>query len=122
MNRYARQIQLDALGPVGQQALEAASVLVRGDGLAARVCALYLLGAGVGTVEVSADTASVCQDMNSGVQLVVRPDGLPHNAESKLSVTVRKVSGPVYLNPIADGDPVAQGSGAARWAMQEILR
>jgi len=55
IRRYSRQILLREVGGAGQKRLLAATVAVTGDGPAARVCALYLAAAGVGTVLSRAD-------------------------------------------------------------------
>jgi hypothetical protein len=48
--RFTRQVRLAEVGEEGQARLEGALVRVEGDGLAGRVEARYLRGAGVGVV------------------------------------------------------------------------
>jgi hypothetical protein len=52
MDRHDRQARLAGVGVAGQRAIAAATVDVRGGGLAAEVATRYLAGAGVGALRV----------------------------------------------------------------------
>lgn len=70
IDRYSRQILLPEIGGIGQERLLAASVRILGSGTIARTAATYLVGAGVGRLEVSAETATAVQD-NPDCRVVV---------------------------------------------------
>jgi hypothetical protein len=55
---YSRQIILREVGGTGQTALRAARVAVLGSGPAAEVCTSYLVGAGIGRVDVGRGDAT----------------------------------------------------------------
>jgi hypothetical protein len=50
---YSRQIILREVGGVGQTALRAARVMVHGTGAAPEACVSYLVGAGIGTIDLA---------------------------------------------------------------------
>lgn len=58
--RYARHLLLDGFGGEGQERLLAASVRIRGAGLAARWAARYLAASGVGRLDVDPSFAEEC--------------------------------------------------------------
>jgi hypothetical protein len=103
MSRYARQIAVPGIGDEGQRRISSLSVEVRGDGLAAEICALYLAGAGV-------------------AQLVVHPslqdavDAI--NSSRRSTVDSRQL---IVVSPEGD-DPVLAGSEAARFVLASALR
>ncbi len=58
--RYARQMIITEIGPEGQEKLSSARVLIIGAGGLGTPCALYLAGAGIGTIGIAdADEVSV---------------------------------------------------------------
>lgn len=112
MNRYDRQLSLPEIGEDGQKKLQKAKVLIVGVGGLGSPVALYLAGAGVGTIGlVDDDTVSISnlqrqilytenetgqskaqcaarrlQALNSGVQTVAYPFRLtPENARSLIA-------------------------------------
>lgn len=66
---YSRQIILREVGGTGQVALRAARVRVIGSGAAVEACASYLVGAGVGIVDLDARPA-----IGGGTQALPLPD------------------------------------------------
>ena len=69
MERYSRQTMLPEIGEAGQLKLKAAKVLIVGVGGLGSPIALYLAGAGVGTIGL-ADEADTLHGGGSG-----RPEG-----------------------------------------------
>jgi molybdopterin/thiamine biosynthesis adenylyltransferase len=65
--RYARQMRVAEVGRERQENLQHASVVVLGDDLSAHVEALYLAGAGVGTVRVNEVLAADVAALNSDI-------------------------------------------------------
>lgn len=65
--RYARQTRVAEVGREKQENLRHASVVVSGSDLSAQVEALYLAGAGVGTLRVSNVIATDIAALNSDV-------------------------------------------------------
>jgi molybdopterin/thiamine biosynthesis adenylyltransferase len=92
MSRYARQIAVPGIGEAGQRRISSLEVEVRGDDLAAEICALYLAGAGVKRV-VSAFAARV-RALNSEVEtegttsVIAEPEGDDLLAGSRAARTV----------------------------------
>jgi hypothetical protein len=69
-NRYTRQVRLSEVGVAGQARLGAARASALGEGAEARTAALYLAGAGIGTVTVSsADIADAVRAFNPEVEV-----------------------------------------------------
>jgi hypothetical protein len=101
MSRYARQIAVPGIGEVGQRRISSLSVEVRGDGLAAEICALYLAGAGVGRLVVHPSLVSSVAAINSEVDLTG--------------------TAPLVIEPTGD-DPLLAGAEAARHVLASALR
>src|SRR5450432_2664163 len=83
--RYARQMRVAEVGREMQEKLRGASVCVRGSNLAAQVEALYLAGAGVGTVCVDAPIQNQIKGINS--QIKIKPND--SDTESKSAIDER---------------------------------
>ena len=107
--RYARQMRVAEVGHEMQEKLRGASVCVSGSNLAAQVEALYLAGAGVGTVCVDAPIQDQIKAINSQITIVT------NDSESKLKIDDRVSS----LDPAAA--QVASGSLAALTRLKEIF-
>jgi adenylyltransferase/sulfurtransferase len=58
IDRYSRQILLREIGARGQERLMASSAVIIGSGSLAHLCALYLVGAGVGRIGLVAPSGS----------------------------------------------------------------
>lgn len=108
--RYLRQQTVAAVGRAGQARIAAGVVQLEGRALDAEIAALYLAGAGVGTLQVDPRLAPSCRALNSTITIetAVQPE--------LLRVTVGDRS---YAPP--QEDPVARGSAAARWALARLL-
>ena len=118
-SRYARQIAVPGVGPSGQAAFAGAEVSVAGQGLAAEVCALYLAGAGVGTLTVAPAFAEPCRRLSSEVRVI---PSVSTDAAEKLEVLVAGRGGErARFSPEPSGDPVRDGAIAARWALARAL-
>jgi hypothetical protein len=100
-DRYARQISV--IGEAGQRRIGSLEVEVRGQGLAAEICALYLAGAGVAKLVVSEALVERVQAVNAEVEVVARA-----------------VAPAVVVTP-EDGDPVTCGARAARSVLARAL-
>lgn len=83
MKRYARQMRLVDLGAAAQEKWQAARVVVRGSSLAARTEALYLAGAGIGTLVVAEDVANAVRALNPDV--VIEPERPGDAADGRTS-------------------------------------
>lgn len=116
---YSRQIILREVGGTGQSALRAARVLVLGSGAAAATCVSYLVGAGVGTVEIDSLSPGAVATSHA----VPLPDPARRTADAAADVAVRdRTAGQqtapydvvldLALDPATDAQPVA--SVAAR--------
>lgn len=72
--RHARQAKLAEVGPVGQARIAATHAVVHGEGLAARVAARYLAGAGVRSITVTdAAAARAASEVDGRVEVHVEP-------------------------------------------------
>jgi molybdopterin/thiamine biosynthesis adenylyltransferase len=92
-----------------QEKLRGASVVVRGSDLAAHVEALYLAGAGVGTVCVDAPLQNQIQNINSQVSIVANAS----SSTNEIDPRVRSLDSAAAR--------VASGSLAALARMKEIF-
>lgn len=112
-DRYARQVQVPGVGEGGQARIRAARVRVFGDGVASEVCARYLVGAGVRTVELSPRLVERCGSINTEVVLQSAP------AEGSFGV---ELGGRSFARlGGADDGSVELGARGARWALALIL-
>ncbi|MCB9653177.1 MAG: hypothetical protein H6729_03460 [Deltaproteobacteria bacterium] len=85
--RYARQLIVPGFGDAGQQALEGACVRVFGATMEAEVCALYLVGAGVGRVVVHPTLVDRCRALNSRV--TVTTPAMPAGPAAQTTATTQ---------------------------------
>ena len=69
MSRYARQISVKSVGQQGHSKVRNGAVEICGHGLDAQICALYLAGAGVGTITCDARLAEQVRAINSDVTI-----------------------------------------------------
>lgn len=120
--RYARQLSVPGVGARGQSLLSAADVIVDGDGLAAEVCALYLAGAGIGTLTVAQRLFDACRSIASGVRVIGARDFIDAGKEH-VEVAVAEDSGGARarFSPDNTGDALRDGSIAARWVLARVL-
>jgi hypothetical protein len=77
--RYSRQVRLVEIGLEGQRRIASSAHVVRGNELAARVEARYLVGAGVGAIAVENEpVAAAAREVDASAQVRVRdPDREP---------------------------------------------
>ena len=113
--RYARQVAVPGIGERGQALIRGGSVAVIGEGLAAEVCALYLAGAGVGSLRVSERWLAGCAALN-GEDVRLTSDGPPSPPDMEVAV---EVGGVRHVPP--PGAAVIGGARAARWALARLL-
>lgn len=118
-SRYQRQVSVPGVGARGQAAIREAAIAVGGDSLAAEICALYLAGAGVGTLIVAPALAAGCRAINSQVEVIVREGGSAYSVR----VERRGEEGARTFpeSPESITDPVLAGAAGARWALARIL-
>lgn len=114
--RYARQIAVPGVGKSGQQAIAQAEARVLGGDLAAEVCALYLAGAGIGTLHVARALSGSCTALTSAIRVVAED-----TPAQPLAVEVELGGARARFAPPASGDLVRDGSLAARWVLARIL-
>ena len=67
MARYARQRAVSSVNESGQSRIQAGRARVFGTGLDARICALYLAGAGVGSLTVAPTLLEGVRELNSEI-------------------------------------------------------
>ena len=108
--RYLRKQAVAGVGRGGAARIAAGVVQLGGRAQDAEIAALYLAGAGVGTLRVDPCLGSACRALNSTI--TVETSAQPE----LLRVTVGDRS---YAPP--QEDPVARGSAAARWALARLL-
>ena len=70
MSRYSRQISVKSVGQRGHLRVRNGSVKVYGSGLDSQVCALYLAGAGVGTIFCHSKVMNQVQAINSEIKIL----------------------------------------------------
>jgi|GEM_PF-5734479 len=68
MSRYSRQISVKSVGPRGHSRVRNGSVEIYGHGLDSQICALYLAGAGVGTISCHSKVIDQVRAINSEVE------------------------------------------------------
>ena len=107
--RYARQMRVAEVGREMQGNLRGASAVVIGGDLAAQVEALYLAGAGVGTICVDRAIQNQINRINS--EIIVKANA--HESERAIDQRVRS------LDPAAA--QIASGALAALARMKEIF-
>lgn len=69
VSRYSRQIAVRSVGIRGHSRIQNGAVTISGAGLDAQICALYLAGAGVGTITCEPNIAAQIKAINSEVQI-----------------------------------------------------
>jgi molybdopterin/thiamine biosynthesis adenylyltransferase len=116
--RYARQMRVAEVGREMQEKLRGASVVVIGGDLAAQVEALYLAGAGVGSICAAATIHNQIKSINSQVTINANA------SESKSDRTEPRPRGEIddrvsSLDPVAA--QIASGALAALACMKEIF-
>jgi len=107
--RYARQIAV--AGAAGQIEIDAAEVTVVGTGLAAEVCARYLVGAGVGRLHVHASMVRALEAANGSVVV----EGHQRGGAPRVELSGDTAEAPAGLTA------VGAGSSLARWVLAKIL-
>lgn len=116
---------MPGIGERGQAAIRRADASIEGHGLAAEVCALYLIGAGMRAVEIDARLEASCKGRNSDVEVVARsaPEEVPGEDPGHLAVRLSDGLDERAYTPdhTAPDDPVLRGSQAARWVLARIL-
>lgn len=118
--RYARQIAVPGVGTSGQRVIASADVVVDGSGLAAEVCALYLAGAGIGTLAVSPLFAGRCRELTSDIRIVAAGDEHPKD-HVQVALALESGGARARFEPEPSGDAVFDGSIAARWVLARLL-
>lgn len=104
--RYVRQVLLREVGAAGQARVAAAHVVVTGQGVAARVCALYLAGAGVGRLTVSGPLIDDVRSLNPEVD-VRAARGRARSFDAYIGAEQTAVAVPRTGRPVDDGAAVA---------------
>lgn len=111
--RYARQVIIPEIGPDGQKKLAAAKVLIVGAGGLGTPVALYLAGAGIGTIGIAdADEVSI----SNLHRQVIHPEsrtGINKAESAKLSMLalnneVNVITYPYFLTKANIADIIAQ--------------
>jgi hypothetical protein len=118
--RYARQIAVPGVGARGQRAFASADVIVGGDQLAAEVCALYLAGAGIGTLAVAPRLTDVCRALSSEVRVIANSEPACSTGV-EVALALEPGGARARFVPDASDDPVRDGSIAARWVLARLL-
>jgi len=110
-DRYARQRVLSGWTPELQARLAELTAVVPGVGPRSEVCALYLVGAGVGALMAEPSVTVACRRLDARTRLASTTSG----AEGLRL-------GEVELTRIDSGDPVADGAAEAAALLQAVLR
>lgn len=112
--RYLRQQTVAGVGRAGQARIAAGVVGLEGRGLDAEIAALYLAGAGVGSLQLDSSLVAACRALNSTISVQA---SLQASTQPEI---LRVAIGDRSFSP-SEGDPVARGSAAARWALARLL-
>ncbi|WP_394827525.1 hypothetical protein [Pendulispora albinea] len=113
--RYTRQTRLADVGPSGQARLEGLRVRVTGSSLDARVEALYLAGAGVGTIVEDETMAEVVRGINPGVGVTIAGPRAQTDAGAANGATAGSTSA------VSEGDAVEK-LGALHGGAAEVAQ
>jgi hypothetical protein len=108
-DRYGRQALV--LGARGQARVRALEVEVRGVGLGAEVCALYLAGAGVRRLAVAPSIVARVQALST--EVIVEGSSAPRGGLELECLGAEK--------RFDDPDPLLAGAAAARWALAKAV-
>lgn len=87
MERYSRQIILPEIGAEGQDKLHKAKVLIVGVGGLGSPIALYLAGAGVGTIGLVDDDVVSASNLQRQVLYTENEVGMPKVEQAKIRIT-----------------------------------
>jgi hypothetical protein len=110
-DRHARQLVLSGWTLEFQARLAELKAVVPGVGPRSEVCALYLVGAGVGTLVSEPEVAAVCRRLDARTRL-----------EAIDSASERLQLGEVEIERADSGDPVADGAAEAAALLEVVLR
>lgn len=107
--RHARQLRVREVGLAGQARIEAGCVHIACSGLAGRIEARYLAGAGVRSLHVIDETqATAIRDVDGGIEVIVDGAARPEH------------TGPCVLRDRTAND-VFRGAHAALVALRRLL-
>ncbi|KLV07337.1 molybdopterin-synthase adenylyltransferase [Photobacterium aquae] len=96
--RYSRQIMLPEIGEVGQEAIGQARVLLVGAGGLGSAAALYLAGAGVGTIVIADD--DVLEGSNLQRQVLYRQHDEGLNKAGQAAAQLRSLNPHIRIRPV----------------------
>ncbi|MEM6369806.1 MAG: hypothetical protein AAF851_16030 [Myxococcota bacterium] len=109
--RHGRQLVLSGWTPELQARLAAMKAVVPERSIRSEVCALYLVGAGVGALAADSVVGEACRRLNPRLRLEAPPASAP-------SVAL----GGVELPRIDTGDPVGDGAAEAAALLEAYLK